>query len=77
MCNISFLMTESTRGPKLAVADVNKDGLEDFYVCGARNQPGALMIQQSNGTFIQTDTAIFKRFAACEDVVCQILGCQQ
>jgi hypothetical protein len=59
---------ESTRGPKIAVGDVNKDGLEDFYVCGAKGQPGALMIQQANGSFVSADTALFKRFAVCEDV---------
>ena len=59
---------ESTRGPKIAVADVNGDGLDDFYVCGARGQPGALMIQQKDGSFKNSDTALFKRFAICEDV---------
>jgi len=59
---------ESTRGPRIAVGDVNKDGLEDFYVCGAKGQPGALMIQQKNGTFISSDTALFNHFAICEDV---------
>jgi len=68
--NIQYLIPhkESTRGPKIAVCDVNKDGLEDFYVCGAKGQPGALMIQQPNGNFVATDTALFKRFAVCEDV---------
>ena len=33
----------STRGPKLQVADINNDGLDDFFVCGARGQPGILM----------------------------------
>jgi hypothetical protein len=59
---------ESTRGPKIAVGDVNKDGLDDFYACGARNQPGALMIQQKNGSFISSDTALFNKDAVCEDV---------
>jgi enediyne biosynthesis protein E4 len=59
---------ESTRGPKIAVCDVNKDGLDDFYACGAKNQPGVLMIQQKNGTFISSDTALFDQDAICEDV---------
>ncbi len=58
----------STRGPKLAVADVNKDGLDDFYVCGAKGQPGALMIQQSDGKFLQKDTAQFNKYAIAEEV---------
>ena len=68
--NVQYLIPheESTRGPKIAVGDVNKDGFDDFYVCGARGQPGELMIQQSNGTFIPSDTAVFNRFATCEDV---------
>lgn len=59
---------ESTRGPKIAVADVNHDGLEDFFVCGASGQPGQLMIQQAGGRFISTDTAVFGANRACEGV---------
>jgi len=59
---------ESTRGPKIAVGDVNKDGLDDFYVCGAKGQAGALMVQQKDGSFKETDTALFAEFAPCEDV---------
>jgi enediyne biosynthesis protein E4 len=59
---------ESTRGPKIAVGDVNKDGLDDFYACGAKGQPGVLMIQQKDGSFKETDTALFAKFALCEDV---------
>jgi hypothetical protein len=68
--NVQYLIPHglSTRGPKLAVADVNKDGLDDFYACGAKFQPGALMIQQKDGTFKESDTALFSEFAISEDV---------
>jgi len=59
---------ESTRGPKIAVTDVNKDGLDDFYACGAKGQAGALMLQHKDGKFIAGDTAAFAADADCEDV---------
>jgi enediyne biosynthesis protein E4 len=58
---------ESTRGPKMAVADINKDGLEDFFVCGAKDQAGALMMQLQNGKFASIDTALFGMDKICED----------
>lgn len=42
----------SNAGPRIVVADVNKDGLEDMYICGGRGQYGKLMIQQRNGNFV-------------------------
>ncbi len=68
--NVQYLIphAESARGPKIAVADVNADGLDDFYACGAMNQPGVLMMQQKNGSFIASDTALFAKDAVCEDV---------
>ena len=59
---------QSTRGPKLAVADVNKDGLDDFYVCGAAGQAGQLMIQTAAGKFIASDTAVFNKQMLSEEV---------
>jgi len=61
--NIQYLIPHqlSTRGPKIAVADVNKDGLDDFYACGAAGQPGQLMIQSRKGGFVTTDTGLFNK----------------
>jgi len=68
--DIQYLLphAQSTRGPKVAVADVNGDGLDDFYACGAKGQPRSLMIQQKNGSFATMDTATFNKDLACEDV---------
>jgi enediyne biosynthesis protein E4 len=57
----------STRGPKIAVADVNKDGLEDFYVCGASFQEGTLMIQSKDGRFAASALAVSGRMKATEE----------
>ncbi len=45
----------SQLGPFITTADVNKDGLSDFYIGGAFNYPGHLFIQQRDGTFKQQD----------------------
>jgi hypothetical protein len=50
---------ESTRGPKMAIADVNGDGLDDFFVCGAQGQSGALFLQNRSGGFSPADTTAF------------------
>lgn len=60
--NIQYLIPHamSSRGPKAAVADVNKDGLDDYFMGGAKKQAGALMIQKPDGNFEMSDTATFK-----------------
>jgi len=58
----------SAEGPRMAVADVNHDGLDDFYVCGAKGQSGALFIQTPGGGFKESPQPDFLTDAACEDV---------
>lgn len=57
----------STEGPELSKGDANGDGLDDFYVGGAKDQPGAMMIQQINGEFKKTNQELFKADALSED----------
>ena len=68
--NVQYLIphAQSTRGPKLAVADVNNDGLDDFYACGAKGQPGVIMIQNANGGFREANISAFNQHASMEDV---------
>ncbi|MBC8151324.1 MAG: VCBS repeat-containing protein, partial [Bacteroidetes bacterium] len=41
-------MQYSYAGPRLAVGDIDGDGLPDAYVCGTREQPGALLLRRGN-----------------------------
>ncbi|MEJ7913664.1 MAG: VCBS repeat-containing protein, partial [Chitinophagaceae bacterium] len=59
---------QSTRGPKIAVADINNDGLDDFFVCGAKGNAGCLMAQNKEGRFLLSDTSLFKSSMSSEDV---------
>lgn len=58
----------SQSGPGLAVGDVNFDGLDDFYVGGAKNQSASLFVQKQNGTFERFSQPLFKTDASYEDI---------
>ena len=63
--------TFSNMGPALAVADINGDGLDDFYAGGAMDQPGAIFMQKPNGRFEEISNEIFFQLAKGEDVVAE------
>ncbi|RMA56803.1 VCBS repeat-containing protein [Ulvibacter antarcticus] len=58
----------SMMGPGMAVADVNGDGLDDFYIGGAKGVGGKIYQQNLDGTFAETNTINFSRDSGCEDV---------
>jgi enediyne biosynthesis protein E4 len=70
--NVQYLIphAQSDRGPKVAVADVNGDKLEDMYVCGSFGHGGRLMLQQPGGNFITADSTVLgaRAVGAYEDV---------
>ena len=59
---------ESTLGPKMAVADINRDGLDDIFICGASGSSAALFVQNREGKFEQTNRALFQADSSFEDV---------
>ncbi|HXG96179.1 MAG TPA: VCBS repeat-containing protein [Gemmatimonadales bacterium] len=58
----------SREGPFVAVGDVNHDGLDDFFIGGAKGQPSALYVQRPNGTFVATNQPLFAADAISEDL---------
>ena len=62
----------STEGPRTSTGDVNGDGLEDFFVGGARGQAGGLLIQQGNGSFVSSNRALFEKDKDSEDTDCEL-----
>ena len=58
----------STEGPKLVVADVNGDGLPDFFMGGAAYDTAKLFLQQRDGRFLPAPQYAFAQDFQNEDI---------
>ena len=52
----------SDLGPAMAVGDVNNDGLEDFYIGGAKGFSGKLYFQTNDGFIVSANSAMVRRY---------------
>ena len=58
----------STEGPAFASADLNNDGLDDFYLGGSLGKPGKIYMQKSNEKFLALETNVFAPDTLADDV---------
>ena len=59
----------SNEGPKICIGDINGDGLDDFYICGAKDSPGLLFVQTFSG-FVRTNEKLFQKDQLSEETDC-------
>ena len=67
----------STQGPRMAKGDINGDGLEDLYICGASGQSGALYEQTKAGRFKRTNEALLQLDSLSEDTDALFFDCDR
>ena len=58
----------STEGPSVVQADFNKDGFQDLFIGGARNQAPQLFMQNANGEYVAKEMPVFTMDNIYEDV---------
>lgn len=58
----------TNEGPEISVVDFNQDGLDDFFVSGAKQQASALLIQRMEGDFENLQSELFESDKTSEDV---------
>jgi len=57
----------SQEGPSLAVADVNGDSNEDFYIGGGKHQAGALYLNKGGGNILKSSQIAFEENKEIEE----------
>lgn len=57
----------SQLGPGIACADINGDGLDDFYIGGAKDQAGRFVLSE-NGSYRVESPKLFQTHKICEDM---------
>lgn len=60
----------SNEGPHMSVGDVNGDNLDDIFICGAKDSPGVLFVQDKQGHFRRTNESLFDADKISEDTDC-------
>jgi hypothetical protein len=63
----------SNEGPTITVADINNDGLDDFFIGGPKMQASRLFVQDSLGKFRDYQKELFEEDAINEDVASAFL----
>ena len=58
---------QSTKGTGIITADLNGDGLDDFFVGNAAGAVAAMYLQKPDGTFSKTNESLWKNEAVYED----------
>jgi len=63
-----LLHKTSTQGPKIAIGDINNDGLEDIFIGSAKGSASKLFLQTKAGDFKALNQNIFEKDKMFEDV---------
>jgi enediyne biosynthesis protein E4 len=58
----------STEGPALAIADINKDGLDDVFIGASKTNHNAVFLQRPEGKFVKTVQPEMFKDSMYEDV---------
>lgn len=58
---------QSTKGTGIVTADLNGDGLDDFFVGNAAGDSASMYLQKADGTFSNTNGSLWKKEAGYED----------